>query len=135
MGCLKKNCYFLCLRGFSRVYVGSKNFPRSSTLSLVFSSCGFSSWFSLYVVFLLVLLIFRVSIFSSSFLFPLSSLLVIFFSFFFLFKQWLFLQALVLLQTQALLQMMMRSYMTWIKRLQCFFMQGLLIVLLETCSS
>ncbi len=103
----------------------------------IFSHLQLFLQFFLHLVFLLALIICRVSIFSSSFLSHLSSLLAIFFSCFFLpflFKQWLLLQALVLFQTQALFQMMMRSCVTWIKRLQYSFMQGLLLVLMETCS-
>jgi hypothetical protein len=97
-----------------------QNFLPSSTLSLVFF---------LRLVFLLALLIFRISSFSSSFLSHLSSFLAIFFSCFFcsfFFKQWLLLKALVLLQIQALFQVMMESCMTWIKRLQCSFHVGLI---------
>jgi hypothetical protein len=70
MGCSKKNVVFLCLRGLVG-FTWGQNFLPSPILSLVF---------------LLNFFIFRVSIFSSSFLSHLSSLLAKkFFCFFFFF--------------------------------------------------
>ncbi len=73
-GLLKKKLLFVMFEGFSRIYVGSKLFPKSSTLSLVFSSCGFSSWSSHFEGF---------HFFKFFFFFHLSSFLAIFFLCFF----------------------------------------------------
>jgi hypothetical protein len=87
-----------------------QNFLPSSTISLVFSSFSFS------------FLLFSFLGFSYSqvhfFSFELSSC-NFFILFLFLFKQWLLLQALVLLQAT------MKSFMTWIKKLQCTFILNL----------
>jgi hypothetical protein len=95
------------------MFKGFQNFLPFSTLSWVFSSCGFSSCTS----------IFKVYVFSSSFFSHLNSLFSIFFSCFFcsFFKQWILLQALGFLETQALLQVMMRSCLTWIKEAKMLF--------------
>jgi hypothetical protein len=82
-----KNCCFFMFEGFSRVYVGLKNIP---ILNSLFGFFFIWFFFSLYI--------FMVSIFSSYFLFHLSSLFATFFFcfFLFLFKQWFLFQVLVL---------------------------------------
>ncbi len=123
-GLPKKKLLFLCLKGLVG-FMRGQNFLPSSTLSLVFSSSSFSFYSFHFQGFHFLKFI--------SFSFKLSSCNFLFL-FLFLFKQWLLLQTLVFLQTQILFQAMMKFSMTWIKKLQCSFMQGLLFVFLETCS-
>ncbi len=126
-GLPQKICCFLCLRGLVG-FMWGQNFLPSSTLSLVFSSSSFSSYSSHFQGFHFLKFF--------SFSFELSSCNFLFL-FLLLFKKknnGFFFKLQFFFKTQAFLQVMMRSCMTWIERLQCFFMRGLLLVLLETCS-